>query len=65
MPEQTYPVGIAGVELKQSPRKVPDGEAPPLAINEKLKVIGKDTPRLDGKAKRSTIKRNRTQIDQD
>ncbi|MEO6434706.1 MAG: xanthine dehydrogenase family protein molybdopterin-binding subunit [Tepidisphaeraceae bacterium] len=51
MPEQTYPVGIAGVDIEQSPRTVPDGEAPPLAINEKLNVIGKDTPRLDGKAK--------------
>lgn len=51
MPEQNYPVGIAGVEINPAPRSVPDNEAPPLPINEQLKVIGKPTPRLDGKAK--------------
>jgi hypothetical protein len=51
MPEQNYPVGIAGVEINPSPRNVPDNEPPALPSNEQLKVIGKPTPRLDGKAK--------------
>ena len=49
MPE--YPVGIAGDEITTAERKVPDGEPPPLAVNEKLKVIGKPTSRIDGRAK--------------
>jgi xanthine dehydrogenase YagR molybdenum-binding subunit len=47
----TYPVGIAGVEMKEAERKVGPNEAPPLPINEKLKVVGKPTPRLDGRLK--------------
>ena len=46
-----YPVGIAGVAMKEARRTTGVGEAPPLAINEKLKVIGKATPRLDGRQK--------------
>ena len=49
--EGHYPVGIAGVDLHGEERKVPDGEAPPLAVNQQLKVIGKEVPRLDGRAK--------------
>jgi xanthine dehydrogenase YagR molybdenum-binding subunit len=49
--EQKYPVGIAGVDLKQEPRKTPDSEPPPLPVNEKLNVIGKPAPRLDGRLK--------------
>ena len=49
--EGMYPVGIPGVELTGAERKVPEGEAPPLAINSQLKVIGKDVPRVDGRAK--------------
>lgn len=45
------PVGIAGVDLKDTPRQVPTGEAPPLAPNADLKVIGKPAPRIDGRAK--------------
>ncbi len=48
---QTYPVGIAGVKIEEEERKVPATEAPPLPINEKLAVIGKPTPRVDGRAK--------------
>ncbi|HTL29278.1 MAG TPA: molybdopterin cofactor-binding domain-containing protein, partial [Tepidisphaeraceae bacterium] len=54
MAEQTqanYPVGIAGVKIEEQERSVPANEAPPLPINEKLAVIGKPTPRLDGRAK--------------
>ncbi len=46
-----YPVGIAGVDIHQSRRDVPEGEPPPLAINDQLKSIGKPTPRVDGRAK--------------
>src|SRR5688572_23322347 len=46
-----YPVGIAGVELRGAERKKPEGEAPAMPVNEQLKVVGKDVPRLDGKAK--------------
>ena len=45
------PVGIAGVSMKEDQRAVGANEPPPLAINEKLSVIGKDAPRLDGKLK--------------
>ena len=46
-----YPVGIAGVDIHPSKRDVPEGEPPPLAINDQLKSIGKPTPRVDGRAK--------------
>src|SRR6476620_1756453 len=52
MPDSTlYPVGIAGEEITKAERKVPDSEPPPLPVNADLKVIGKPTPRLDGRAK--------------
>src|SRR5687767_13673300 len=49
--EKGYPVGIPGDELAYAERKVPDGQPPAWPINEKLKVVRKDTPRLDGRAK--------------
>jgi xanthine dehydrogenase YagR molybdenum-binding subunit len=53
MPAETkqFPLGIPGAELKHVERKVPEGEPPPLAVNEKLNAIGKRTPRVDGRAK--------------
>jgi xanthine dehydrogenase YagR molybdenum-binding subunit len=49
--ETGYPIGIAGDEIHYAERQVPEGEPPPLPPNEKLNVIGKPTPRLDGRAK--------------
>lgn len=49
--EVMFPVGIPGVEMKESPRKVGADEPPPLPINAKLSAIGKPTPRVDGRAK--------------
>ncbi|MGH7175825.1 MAG: xanthine dehydrogenase family protein molybdopterin-binding subunit [Tepidisphaeraceae bacterium] len=48
---ETFPVGIAGVSIAQAERAVGPNEPPPLPINEKLSVIGKPTPRIDGKLK--------------
>jgi xanthine dehydrogenase YagR molybdenum-binding subunit len=47
----TVPGGIPGDHLEQQERQLPDNEPPPLAVTEKLSVIGKPTPRLDGKLK--------------
>ncbi|CAN5420082.1 xanthine dehydrogenase family protein molybdopterin-binding subunit [soil metagenome] len=49
--DQEFPVGIAGVSISQAQRTVGPGEPPALPINEKLSVIGKSTPRLDGRLK--------------
>src|SRR5262245_52888599 len=49
--EKKYPVGIAGVRIEEQERKTGDNEAPPLPVNEQLKVIGKPTPRIDGRLK--------------
>lgn len=46
-----FPVGIYGDKLEGAVRKTPENEPPPLPVNEHLKVIGKATPRLDGRAK--------------
>jgi xanthine dehydrogenase YagR molybdenum-binding subunit len=48
---QLFPVGIVGSEMDEAQRKTPADEPPPLPINEKLKVIGKPIPRLDGRLK--------------
>jgi xanthine dehydrogenase YagR molybdenum-binding subunit len=48
---QTYPVGIEGVSIASIERQVPIGEAPVLAPNSELAVIGKSVPRADGRAK--------------
>src|SRR5688572_26810756 len=45
------PVGIAGVGIEMQDREVAADDPPPLPPNEKLSSIGKDTPRIDGRAK--------------
>ncbi len=45
------PAGIAGADLAEVEREVPVSEPPPLAPNAKLAVVGKPTPRVDGRAK--------------
>lgn len=45
------PVGIAGVSLGEVERTLAPDEPPPLALNKDLAVIGKPTPRLDGRLK--------------
>jgi len=45
------PVGIAGQDLKSATRQADDSEAPAWDINDKLQVVGKKTPRIDGKLK--------------
>src|SRR5688500_6849363 len=45
------PVGIAGVGIEQQEREVGGDDPPPLPPNEKLSSIGKDVPRVDGRAK--------------
>jgi xanthine dehydrogenase YagR molybdenum-binding subunit len=45
------PSGIAGVDLGEVERTVPADEPPPLPPNDRLSVLGKPTPRLDGRAK--------------
>lgn len=46
-----YMIGIPGFKMDEGQRAVPADEPPPLPINEKLKVIGKPTTRVDGWAK--------------
>src|SRR5687768_8643145 len=48
---EMLPVGIAGVGIEQQEREVGGDDPPPLPPNEKLSSIGKDVPRLDGRAK--------------
>ncbi len=48
---QKFPVGIAGVEITQTEIEVPASEPPALGVNSTLNVIGKPTPRLDGRLK--------------
>jgi xanthine dehydrogenase YagR molybdenum-binding subunit len=45
------PVGITGANLGTAERQVPQDEPPSLAPNAELKMIGKPTPRVDGKLK--------------
>lgn len=45
------PVGIAGDSMSEVERTIPADEPPPLPVNEKLAVVGKPTPRLDGRQK--------------
>ncbi|HXZ48065.1 MAG TPA: xanthine dehydrogenase family protein molybdopterin-binding subunit [Usitatibacter sp.] len=48
---QSYPAGIAGVALGRVEREVPGDEAPALAPNAELAVVGKPVPRADARAK--------------
>ncbi len=45
------PFGIAGVDLATVERSVGPDEPPPLAPNKELSVVGKPTPRVDGRLK--------------
>src|SRR5438132_12417 len=45
------PVGIPGGEVKSATRRIPQTDPPPLPVNADLKVLGKPTPRIDGKLK--------------
>ncbi|MGP0092406.1 MAG: xanthine dehydrogenase family protein molybdopterin-binding subunit [Xanthobacteraceae bacterium] len=47
----TFPFGISSVSLAEIKRQVPVGEASPLAPNDRLAVIGKRVPRINGRAK--------------
>src|SRR5687767_3825133 len=49
--EATLMIGIVGEKLEKAERAVPEGEPPPWPTNDKLKVVGKPTPRVDGRAK--------------
>lgn len=54
MPDQPtkFALGIPGVNLEEVERpNVPATEPPPLPINEKLKIVGKPAPRMDGRLK--------------
>jgi xanthine dehydrogenase YagR molybdenum-binding subunit len=48
---EKFPFGIAGVSVGEIERKVPVDEAPPLPTNDRLAVIGKSVPRINGRAK--------------
>ena len=51
MRRDRFPSGIAGVSVGEIERQVPAGEAPPLPPNDRLTVIGKPVPRINGRAK--------------
>ncbi|HVB47585.1 MAG TPA: xanthine dehydrogenase family protein molybdopterin-binding subunit [Burkholderiales bacterium] len=51
MRTQKYPAGIEPGTLGEIERRVPAGEAPPLAPNAQLTWIGKPVPRIAGRAK--------------
>jgi xanthine dehydrogenase YagR molybdenum-binding subunit len=51
MRREIYPAGIAGVAIGEIARQVSAGEAPPLPPNDRLTVIGKPVPRINGRAK--------------
>lgn len=51
MRRETFPFGIASVSLGEVEREVPAGEAPPLPPNDRLTLIGKRVPRINGHAK--------------
>ena len=48
---EKFPFGIAGVSVGEIERQVPIDEAPPLPTNDRLLVIGKSVPRINGRAK--------------
>ncbi len=47
----TFPVGIAGEDLRRVERDLPAGEPTPWPPNADLAVVGKRTRRIDGRAK--------------
>jgi xanthine dehydrogenase YagR molybdenum-binding subunit len=48
---QKHPLGIGGTSVSEVERHVAVDEAPPLAPNAQLAVIGKPVPRINGRAK--------------
>lgn len=48
---EQLPSGIVGATMTEVERDVPFDEPPPLPLNAKLSVIGKPTPRIDGRLK--------------
>jgi xanthine dehydrogenase YagR molybdenum-binding subunit len=55
-------VGIAGGAVSAEPRSIPASEAPPWPTNVGLNVVGKPTPRLDGRAKVTGVARYTSDI---
>ncbi|HEY0408284.1 MAG TPA: xanthine dehydrogenase family protein molybdopterin-binding subunit [Pyrinomonadaceae bacterium] len=49
--QELLPAGIVGAIMTEVERAVPVDEPPPLPVNAKLSVVGKRTPRVDGRAK--------------
>ena len=49
--EETFPIGIASVGVRQEPRRIPADEPPALPVNAELAEIGKPRPRWNGRAK--------------
>src|SRR6266542_1283407 len=47
----SFPIGIAGDDLRRAERDLPAGEPPPWGPNSELAVVGKRTRRLDARAK--------------
>ncbi|MGB7923017.1 MAG: xanthine dehydrogenase family protein molybdopterin-binding subunit, partial [Pyrinomonadaceae bacterium] len=45
------PAGIVGAKMEEVEREIPLDEPPPLPLNAELAVIGKRTPRVDGRLK--------------
>lgn len=45
------PAGIVGVKMEEVERQIPLDEPPPLPLNAQLTVVGKRTPRVDGRLK--------------
>src|SRR5436190_6538192 len=48
---ERFPSGIPGSTFGEVERTIPKTEPPALGVNASLDVIGKSTPRLDGRAK--------------
>src|SRR6266536_2536596 len=46
-----FPVGIPGAKLETVERKLGENDPPAWPTNEKLTVVGKPTPRIDGRLK--------------
>jgi xanthine dehydrogenase YagR molybdenum-binding subunit len=57
-----FPSGITGVSVGEIERQIPAGEAPPLPTNDRLRVIGKSVPRINGRAKVTGTARFTTDI---
>lgn len=49
--KEMMPMGIVGGIMTEVERLIPLDEPPPLAVNAKLSVVGRRTPRIDGRAK--------------